>query len=71
MTLSRFLPSGRDGDGEDTEGKLHRDQVGLPVQPAWSPDEHDGDPHQEPGPSETETLTRAETAATGGARGSS
>lgn len=72
--MSCFLkrpPTGRDGDGEDPEGKLHLDQAGLPVQPAWSQDEHDRDPHQEPGPPETETDAGAETAAaTRGARGS-
>lgn len=70
--LKRPPQTGRDGDGEGSEGKLHLDQAGLPVQPARSQDEHDGDPHQEPGPPETETAARAETAAagpTGGARG--
>lgn len=76
MTMSPFLKlptPGRDGDGKDSEGKLHVDQAGLPVQSTWSQDEHDGDPHQEPGPPETETAAGAETAAaaaTGGAGGS-
>lgn len=69
--LIKLPPAGRDGDGEDSEGKLHLDQAGLPVQPAWSQDEHDGDPHQKPGPPETETAAGAEAAGpTGGLRGS-
>lgn len=63
-------PTGRDGNGEDTEGKPHPDQAGLPVQPTWPQDEHDGDPDQEPGSAETEAAAGAEAAA-GGARGSS
>ena len=72
MSVFLKLPwTGGDGDGEDFEGKPHLDQAGLPVQPAWSQDEHDGDPHQEPGPPEAETSAGAETAAAaGGARGS-
>lgn len=62
------LLTGGDGDGEDSEGKPHPDQAGLPVQPTWAQDEHDGDPDQEPGPSETEAAAGAEAAA-GGARG--
>ena len=72
VTLSSFLklrPTGGDGDGEDSEGKLHLDQAGLPVQPPWSQDEHDWDPHQEPGPQETETAAGAEAAAAGTTRG--
>lgn len=64
------LLTGRDGNGEDTEGKPHPDQAGLPVQPTRPQDEHDGDPDQEPGPSETEAAAGAEAAA-GGARGRS
>lgn len=72
MSVFLKLPqTGRDGDGEGSEGKPHLDQAGLPVQSTWSQDEHDGDPHQEPGPPEAETPAGAETTtATGGARGS-
>lgn len=67
--LNPNLLTGRDGNGEDTEGKPHPDQAGLPVQPTWPQDEHDGDPDQEPGSSETAAAAGAEAAA-GGARGS-
>lgn len=62
--------TGGDGNGKDTERKLHLDQVGLPVQPAGPQDEHDRDPHQEPGPPETETPAGTKAAA-GPDRGSS
>lgn len=55
--------AGGNGDGENSEGKLHLDQTGLPVQPTWAKNEHDRDPHQEPRPPEAETATGAEAAA--------
>ena len=69
-SITKYDPStGRDGNGEDTERKLHLDKAGISVQPPWSQDEHDWDPHQEPGPPETEAAAGAETAAAAAAGG--